>query len=75
MSGKEAGVATLFKLLNPQMLYTHCYRHALNLAVKDASFKETILKEAFGIHREVIKLVKYSLQRHIKFKGYHNRKN
>ena len=31
MSGKKAGIATLFKLLNPKMLYTHCYGHALNL--------------------------------------------
>ena len=42
------------------MLYTHCYGHVLNLAMKDACFKVTILKEAFEISGEVIKLVKDS---------------
>lgn len=52
MSGKKAGLATLFKLLSPKMIYTHYYENALNLAVKDPCFKVTILKEAFEISRE-----------------------
>ena len=54
MSGKKAALATLFKLLNPKMIYTHYYENALNLAVKDPCFKVTILKEAFEISREGI---------------------
>ena len=74
MSAKKAGIATLFKLLNPKMLYTNRYRHALNLAVKDACFKVTILKEAFKISREVIKLVKISPQRDTKLKAIRSEK-
>ena len=57
------------------MLYTHCYGHALNLAVKDACFKVTILKEAFEISREVIKLVKDSPQRDTKLKAIRSEKS
>ena len=57
------------------MLYTHCYGHALNLAVKYACFKVTILKEAFGISREVIKLVKDSPQRDTKLKAIRSEKS
>ena len=74
MSGKQADVATLFKLLNLKMLYTHCYGHALNLPVKDACFKVTILKDAFEISREVIKLVKDSPQRGTKLKAIRSEK-
>ena len=74
MYGKKAGVATLFKLLNPKMLYTHCYGHALNLAVKDACFKVNLLKEAFEINREVIKLVKNSPQRDTRLKDMRSEK-
>ena len=74
MSGKKAGVATLFKLLNPKMFYTHYYEHALNLAVKDACFKVNFLKEAFEISREVINLVKDSPQRDTKLKDIRSEK-
>lgn len=47
--GKKTAAATLFKLLNPEMLYAYCYGHALNLAVKDVYFKATITKESFVI--------------------------
>ena len=35
MAGKRSGVATQIKTLNNKCLYTHCYGHALNLAVGD----------------------------------------
>ena len=47
MAGKKSGVSVQFKSQNPKMLYTHCYGHALNLAVKDACTKVEILKETF----------------------------
>ena len=47
--GKKTAAVTLFKLLNPEMLYAYCYGHALNLAVKDVYFKATITKEPFVI--------------------------
>ena len=53
ISGKASGVATQFKLENKKMLYTHCYGHALNLAIKDACDKVECLKEAFDSIREI----------------------
>ena len=47
MSGKDSGVTTQFKLESEKMLYTHCYGHALNLAIKDTCDKVESLKEAF----------------------------
>ena len=49
MSGKKTSVTTLFKLLNPRILYTHCHDHdhALNLAVKDAYSYYIFLFESF----------------------------
>lgn len=47
--GKKTATATLFKLLNPEMLYAYCYGHAMNLAVKDVYFKAAIIKEPFVI--------------------------
>ena len=66
MSGKASGVATQFKLENEKMLYSHCYGHALNLAIKDACDKVECLKEAFDSIREICKLVKKSPQRDTK---------
>ena len=57
------------------MLYVYCYGHAMNLAVKDEYFKATILKELFVISREVMKLVKDSLQWETKLKATRSSKN
>ena len=37
MSGEKNGVAKKIKDIVKTCLYTHCYGHSLNLAVKDAS--------------------------------------
>ncbi|XP_078371338.1 zinc finger MYM-type protein 1-like [Oculina patagonica] len=37
MAGEKSGVAAQIKALNNKCLYTHCYGHALNLAVSDAN--------------------------------------
>ena len=66
MSGKGSGVATQFKLENEKMLYTHCYGHALNLAIKDACDKVECLKETFDSIRGICKLVEKSRQRDTK---------
>ena len=66
ISGKASGVAAQFKLENEKTLYTHCYGHALNLAIKDACEKVDCLKEAFDSIREICKLVKKSPQQDTK---------
>ena len=35
MSGIRSGIATKVSSLEPRVLYTHCYGHALNLSVQD----------------------------------------
>ena len=42
------------------MLYTHCYGHALNLAVKDICTKVRFMKDCFDIAREITKPIKDS---------------
>lgn len=73
--GKKTATATLFKLLNPEMLYAYCYGHAMNLAVKDVYFKAAIIKEPFVIIWAIIKLVKDSLQWETKVKSTTSNKN
>ena len=45
MTGVRNGVATIIKRENPKCLLTHCYCHALNLAVGDTVKSVPILKE------------------------------
>ena len=66
MSGSKSGVATRFKQENNKCLFTHCYGHALNLAVDDAIRQVPTLNETFGVAYEICKLVKKSLQRNTK---------
>ena len=70
MSGAKTGVATQLKEINKKMLFTHCYGHALNLAIKDACTKITCLNETFETTREICKLVKRSPQRDTKLKEF-----
>ena len=83
MSGKRSGVATQIKLLNRKYLYTHCYGHALNLAVGDVFKTIANLESTFATAHEISKLVKKSTKRNRKLdsireasnnetKGIHN---
>ena len=66
MAGSKTGVATQFKSLNEKMLFTHCYGHALNLAIKETCSKVQCLKETFETVHEICKLVEKSPQRDTK---------
>jgi len=66
MAGAKSGVATRFKEMNEKCLYTHCYGHALNLAVGDSIKKVSCLSDTFCAASEICKLVKKSLQRNTK---------
>ena len=61
MSGAKAGVAKQIKDIIKKCLYTHCYGHSLNLAVKDAC-NVSCLKDTFEYASEICKLVKNSPQ-------------
>ena len=66
MSGSKSGVATRFKEENEKCLFTHCYGHALSLAVGDAIKKVPTLNETFSVAYEICKLVKKLPQRNTK---------
>ena len=66
MAGEKTGVATQIKNINETCLYTHCYGHALNLAVADAIKSVKCISDSLETVREIGKLVKNSPQRNTK---------
>ena len=60
MSGLKSGVARQIQAEEPRAFYTHCYGHALNLAVGDTIKNIPALKDAMDTTYEICKLVKYS---------------
>ena len=60
MSGLRNGVAKLILDKEPKALYTHCYGHALNLAVWDCVKQCSLMLSAFDVVAEISKLVKKS---------------
>ena len=66
MSGKRSGVATQIKFLNRKCLYTHCYGHALNLAVGGVFKTIANLESNFATAHEISKIVKKSPKRNMK---------
>ena len=67
MSGKENGVAKLIADKQPKAIYTHCYGHALNLAVMDCVRQSSLMKKALDCTNEITKLVKFSPRRDVLF--------
>lgn len=63
MTGKKSGVATRVSKLEPRALYTHCFGHALNLAVSDTVKRSPIMKDCLDCCYEIVKLVKFSPNR------------
>ena len=66
MTGAKSGVATQIKAINGKCLYTHCYGHALNLAVNDSIKSVACLKGVFEVVHEICKLIKKSPKRNTK---------
>lgn len=54
---EKTGVATKIKALNSKCLYTHCYGHALNLAIVDAIKSVKCINDSLESVREIAKLV------------------
>ena len=63
---KRSGVVTQIKSFNGKCLCTHCYGHALNLAIGDVIKSIPGLRETFETAREICKLSKISPQRDTK---------
>ena len=67
MSGKRNGVAKRLIDDEPRAIYTHCYSHALNLAVGDTIKGCRLTKNALDTAFEISKLIKYSPKRDAMF--------
>lgn len=72
MTGEKSGVAKQIKDIQPKALFTHCFTHALNLAVGDCIKASRLMKNALGTAYEVTKLVKKSPKRDAKLKELKN---
>ena len=60
MAGARAGVAVKIQELEPRAMFTHCYGHALNLAVNDTITKVPKMKDCLDTCYEIVKLIKFS---------------
>ena len=67
MSGAKKGVAKVLLDEEPRALYTHCYGHALNLAVGDCVKQCKLMKDTLDVVIEVSKLIKKSPKRDAAF--------
>ena len=48
MAGARAGVAVKIQDVEPRAVFTHCYGHALNLAVSDTITKVQRMKDCLA---------------------------
>ena len=67
MSGARNGVAAQIATEESRAIYTHCYCHALNLAISDALKNCKVCRDALDIAFEITKLVKFSPNRNVLF--------
>ena len=57
MTGIKRGVATQIQSESPLAFLTHCYGHALNLAVNDMIKEDRLLKNTMDTTSELSKLI------------------
>ncbi len=67
MSGIRNGVATQLLSEEKRAIFSHCYGHALNLAVGYTMKQSTVCSEALESAFEITKLIKYSPKRNVQF--------
>ena len=63
MTGAKAGVAAKINQMEPRALFTHCYGHALNLAVSDTIKRSRPMRDCIDTCFELVKLIKFSPKR------------
>ncbi|XP_065891716.1 zinc finger MYM-type protein 1-like [Dysidea avara] len=63
MAGSHNGVANKVQDMEPKAVFTHCYGHALNLAVGDTIKKCVMLRDCLDTCYELVKLIKWSPKR------------
>ena len=67
MTGSKHGVAAQLLAEEPCALLTHCYGHALNLAVADAMKQSKVCRDALDTAFEISKLIRFSPKRNAAF--------
>ena len=67
MRGSRNGVATQIAKEEKRALYTHCFGHALNLAVADTLKHSKVCRDAMETAFEITKLIKFSPKRNAAF--------
>ena len=63
MAGSKHGVAAQLHAEEPRALLTHCYGHALNLAVVDAMKQSKVCHDALDTSYEISKPIRFSPKR------------
>ena len=63
MTGAKAGVEAKINQMEPRALFTHCYGHALNLAVSDTIKRSRPMRDCLDTCFELVKLIKFSPKR------------
>ena len=67
MIGCKNGVATQLLAKEKRAVLTHCYGHALNLAVGDSMKQSKVCRDALDTAYEISKLLRFSPKRHAAF--------
>jgi hypothetical protein len=67
MAGARNGVAKMISNEEPRAVYSHCYGHALNLAVSDVFKGIPVLRDMLDTAFEITKLIKLSPKRESAF--------
>lgn len=67
MSGLKSGVAKCISDKEPRAVFTHCYGHALNLAVADTMKQSKVMKSSLETVYAITKLIKNSPKRDAQF--------
>ena len=67
MVGCKNGVATQLLAKEKRAVLTHCYGHALNLAIGDSMKQSKVCRDALDTAYEISKLLRYSPKRHAAF--------
>lgn len=63
MRGEQKGLKTKILQQNDKAIFVYCYRHALNLAVKDSTKSIELFNDLLDTTYELTKLIKKSPKR------------
>lgn len=67
MSGIRSGVSTQITKEEKRAVYTHCYAHALNLAIGETIKHSKVCCDALDVAFEISKLINFSPKRNAAF--------